>query len=262
MKRIPQDVIGSIAILKFPRTMWGLRKWFLARRFIRIHPHVTSVYEKVEGFKGRLRKPTLNHLVGVKTTKTVYKENGCMFFVDVAETYFSPRLASERKRVADTVLQLTKKKKQPQILVMFAGVAPYPIVIAKTLLQQGKKPLIISSELNKKATEYARENVAVNKLEGVVQVIGGDSKKLGSAHKRKYDITVMTRPQLSDTFLREAIEYTKKGGTIIYHGFGTKEEVLAELRRDGKRWIGAISMKPAGEIATGKHRWNAEFKVK
>ena len=50
----------------------------------------------------------------------------------------------------------------------------------------------------------------------------------------------MPRPNLKDTFLKSALKLSKKGTTIFYHGFGTKEEVLSEIKKDTKNKIGKI----------------------
>ena len=56
-------------------------------------------------FKHRQSKETsecvnLEFLAGADKTETEYKEHGCRFKVDVVKAYFSPRLSTERLRVA------------------------------------------------------------------------------------------------------------------------------------------------------------------
>jgi len=176
-------------------------------------------------------------------------------------------------------------------------VAPYPITIAKRLKEKGKQAIIISNELNKKANIEAERSIRLNKLEKYISVIGGDAKKLpekltgaewvgeilnkniersstkrvglsaakfrvGQNRKPKFDIILMPRPNLKDTFLKTALKLSKKGTTIFYHGFGTKEEVLEEIKRDTKNKIGEIKIRKAGDIGPGRWRWQAVFRVK
>ena len=260
MKKIPQDIVGNIALLKFPRRTLWLTKKLKARKFLKAHKGVETVLEKTAGFSGELRTMKTKHLAGIKTKVAIYKENECTFEFNVDESYFSPRLSNERKVIADQVVKLAKK--DSKVLVMFAGISPYPIVIAKKLKQAKKKATIVSNELNKQANKESEKNIKLNKLQSYIKLINGDAKKLTSKIKDKFDIILMPRPNLDDTFLKTALKLSKKGTTIFYHGFGTKEEVLSEIKRDTKNKIGTISIRKAGDIAAFKFRWQAIFKVK
>jgi len=68
MKKIPQDIIGDIAILKFKRNTPWLIKKYKGWRFLKIHKNINTVLEKIDKFSGVLRIP-----------KTTYKENNCFF---------------------------------------------------------------------------------------------------------------------------------------------------------------------------------------
>jgi tRNA (guanine37-N1)-methyltransferase len=258
MKKIPQDIVGNIAILKFPKKTLKLIRILKARKFLKQNKTVTTVVEKVEKVQGRLRTQKTKHLAGIKTKNATYKENNCTFKFNIDESYFSPRLSNERKVVADEVAKLTKKNSN--ILIMFAGIAPYPITIAKKLKQQKKQFHIYSNELNRKANQEAKKNIILNKLQNQITLIPGDANKIKT--KQKFDIILMPRPNLKDTFLKSAIKLSKKGTTIFYHGFGTKEEVLNEIKKDTKNKIGKIKIRKAGDIGPYIYRWQAQFKVK
>ena len=261
MEKIPQDIIGDIAILKFPRRKPWLIKKLKARRFLKEHKTIKTVLEKIEGFSGKLRTLKTKHLAGIKTKEATYKENNCTFKYNIDESYFSPRLSNERKLIADEVVKLSKKK-GTKILIMFAGISPYPIVIAKKLKQSKKQATMISNELNKKANIYGRKNIILNKLQNNIILIGGDAKKLPTKLKEKFEIILMPRPNLEDTFLKTALKLSKKGTIIFYHGFGTKKDVLDEIKKHTGNKIGKISIRKAGDIGPYKYRWQTKFKVK
>jgi len=261
MKKIPQDIIGDIAILKFPRKTLWITKKLKARKFLKQNKTIKTVLEKTGSFSGRLRTLSTKHLAGVKTKQATYKENNCIFKFNVDESYFSPRLSNERKVIADEVEKLTKKK-GTKILVMFAGISPYPIVIAKKLKEKKKNAIIISNELNRKANSEAKKIIALNKLQKVITLAEGDAKKLPEKLKNKFDIILMPRPNLKDTFLKTALKLSRKGTTIFYHGFGTKESVLSEIEKYTKGKIGKIKIRKAGDIGPYVYRWQATFKVK
>jgi tRNA G37 N-methylase Trm5 len=145
---------------------------------------------------------------------------------------------------------------------MFAGVAPFPIVIGKAIKNSGKKAQIISNEINRKACKYAEENIRLNKLQDYISVIQCDAKKLPQKIKEKQNFIMMARPNLKDTFLSAALKLSKKGTIISYHGFGTKEKVLEEIKMDAGKRISKISIRKAGEIGPREFRWNCRFIVK
>ena len=262
MKGVSQDIIGNIAILKFRKRRLIFVKKYLARQFMKTNKSLRTVLEKTSDISGELRIAKVRHLVGEKTLETLYKENNCLFKFNVAETYFSPRLSNERRVISDEVLGLCKKTKKTRILVMFAGVAPYPVVIAKKLKKSNYKFEMFSNELNKKANEYAKENARINKLDQNITFIDGDARKITAKKYGKFDIILMPRPNLEDTFLSTAIKLSKKGTTIFYHGFGKENEVLEEIKKDTKNKIGKIKIRKAGDIAPHKYRWQAVFRVK
>jgi len=266
-KKIPQDILGNIAILKFPRKTFKLTKYLKARKFLKQNKQVTTILEKTEKISGKLRTQKTKHLAGIKTKIATYKENNCIFKFDIDKSYFSPRLSNERKITAEEISKILKKLpttdyRLPTILVMFAGIAPYPIVLAKNLLSKKITNFkIIANELNKQAVKEAQKNIILNKLQKYITLIPGDAKKLPTKTKQKFDIILMQRPNLDETFLKTALKLSKKGTTIFYHGFGTKEKVLNEIKKDTKNKIGKISIRKAGDIKPYEYRWQVQFKM-
>ena len=252
-----QDILGNIAILKFDWNDKLADKKKYALKFLKEHKGVRTVLEKTGKFSGRLRTLKTKFLAGEKNLEALYRENGCEFRFNVESCYFSSRLASERNDVAGMV------KKGEEVLVLFAGVAPFSIVIAK--LAKPKK--VISVELGRDCSKYAKVNVKRNKLEKVVDIIQGDVRRILPKMKDKFDRIVMARPNLSDSFLDVVFPRVKKGGIIHYYGF-YQEDKLNELReliekeaeKAGKK-IKIISIKKAGDIGTHKYRYRADMKV-
>lgn len=249
-KMASYDLLGNIAIVKFEK---GEDKKKIAGRILKEHNAVKTVLEKAERVKGRLRKIKTKWVAGEKNKISRYKENGCVFVFDVDETYFSSRLSGERLEVAGKV------KRKDSVLVLFAGVAPYSIVIAK--LSKCKR--VVSVELNKKASKYAEQNVKLNKVDNRVEVLQKDVKKLNL--KEKFDVIVMPRPRLSETFLSYIWKFCKKGTTVYYYGFGRDPSVVVdEIKKEaekGKKKIKIMRIKKAGEIAPYKYRWRVDFRI-
>ncbi len=262
MKKVSNDTLGNIIILRFHKKHFKFTKKRFAKKLLKENKNVTTVLEKTENISGDLRIPKLKYLFGEKTFETLYKENGCTFKFDVSKTYFSPRLSNERNVISDEVIKLCKKNKLNRILIMFAGVGPYPIVIAKKLQKNNFKFEIYSNELNKEANFYSEKNVKINKVEKNFYFVNGDAKKLTNKKIGKFDIILMPRPNIKDSFLDTAINLSKKGTTIFYHGFGDREGVIDEIKKDTKNRIGSIDIRKAGDIAPHKYRWQAKFKIK
>ena len=251
------DILGNIVILKFRKDVKVSEKKKFAEKFLKEQKNVRTVLEKTDRFKGRLRTLTTKYLAGEKTKEALYKENDCLFRFNVDTCYFSSRLSSERKEVAEKI------KKSDEVLVMFGGVAPFAIVIAK--MKQPKR--VISVELGRECNKYAKINVKRNKLGEVVEVIQGDVRKKLPLMENKFSKIVMARPNLKDSFLDVAFPLIKKTGIIYYYGFYHEEDVgkLKELifseANKAKKKIRILGIKKTGDIAPYKYRYRVDIKV-
>ena len=251
------DNFGNIALVKFDRNLSAKNKKKFAEKLLKEQKGIRTVLEKKERIKGRLRKLSTSYVAGEKTKEVLYRENGCVFRFNIDETYFSPRLSGERKEIA------SKIKKGEIVLVMFAGVAPYSIVIAK--LSKAKK--VFSNEINRQANKYAELNIRLNKLRGKIELISGDAKKLYEKIKQKMDVIVMPRPQLKETFLSEAFKLSKKNTRIYYYDFCKESEidaVVEKIKREAlraKKKIKILKTKKAGELAPYKVRLRVDFQI-
>jgi len=249
--------VGNIAIVKFPWKTSAKEKKKEAEKLLKMNKSVLTVVEKINKFKGRLRTQTTRHIAGDKGKEVVYRENGCSFRFNIDTCYFSPRLSQERLEVAQMV------KNGENVLVMFGGVAPFAIVIAK----QGKAKRVVSVELSRECKRYALENVKRNKLEGRVEIVQGDVRRVVPKIKDKFDRIVMARPNLKDSFLDVALKAVKRGGTIHYYGFCREDEVgemkkmIEDEARKAKKKIKIFGVKKAGDIGVRKFRWRVDLKV-
>ena len=146
---------------------------------------------------------------------------------------------------------------------MFAGVAPFSIVIAKL----AKPKIVYSVEINRAASKFAEENVRINKAWNV-EVIQGDVKKVMHKfvkQKLKFSRIVMARPQLKESFLKWAFMVIKKGGIINYYGFAKSPDEVVNVIKDeakkSKKKIKINLVKRAGNIAPYRYRWRVDMRV-
>ncbi len=197
------DVIGDIAIVRLA-SFKPREKKLIGKAILDQVRNAKAVFEQEGGIEGELRLRRLKHIAGEKRTLTTHRENGCVFKVDVAKCYFSPRLSTERLRVAGLV------RKGERMLNMFAGVGPFSIEAAKI---GGAR--VTSCELNPYAYELHRENDRLNKVEKLVRVVEGDAADIRP--EGRFDRVLMPCPSKADEYLPTALTLARKGATIHYY---------------------------------------------
>jgi tRNA (guanine37-N1)-methyltransferase len=241
------DIIGNIAVIH--KKDKNLVKKILKNK------NVYAVYHRGK-IHGRLRIPKLRWLAGKKIYETTHKESGCKFRFDLRKCFFSPRLGTDRLEIANKV------RKNEEILVMFSGIAPYPIIISK----HSKAKKIYCVELGKDSVRYANDNIKMNKIDNIV-VLYGDVRKVVPTLHKKFDRIVMSRPQLKETFLKEAFIVSKKGTLIHYYDFEIKKKIheiidlVEKEAKKAKKKIKILDFKPIREIAPYKYNVRLDFKV-
>jgi tRNA (guanine37-N1)-methyltransferase len=219
------DVIGDIILIKLQDELLPYKKE-IGEALLETNKKVRSVY-LIEPVKGELRTRDLTVIAGEKKTETQHKEYGLKFHVDVSKTYFSPRLATERKRVADLV-------KNDEIIVdMFAGVAPFSIMMAK----YAKPKIVYAIDKNRAAVNYAYKNVKENKILDKVEVIHTDAKEIKEIINKKgerVDRIIMNLPFSSYSFFKYALEIIDKQCIIHYYDILEEKIIknrIAELKK-------------------------------
>lgn len=249
------DILGNIAIIK-GEDKSKAQKLAQARELLK-NPNIKTVVEKVGKVHGRLRTINVKHIAGEKNLIALHVENACLFKFDVSKCYFSSRLSNERKEIAKKI------KKKDKVLVMFAGVGIYPIVIQKI----SKPAKNVGIEIGKDCCKYFKENLELNKMNRNIEIIQGDVKKKVNKELGKFDVVVMARPNLKNSFLEQGLSVCKKNTRIFYYGFcniDEKKKMIESLKTEAKslrKKIKILKVVKAGEIAPYKFRYRVEIKV-
>ena len=172
---------------------------------------VRTVLNRASKVKGEHRVRDWEVLAG-EGTEVVHREYGCEFALDLAEMYFSPRLATERHRVAEQV--------QPgeRVFDMFAGVGPYAVPFAR----RGAE--VVGVDVNPDAVEYLRENVARNDVADRVRPICGDVREIAPDYRDWADRIVMNLPHSADEFLETAVVVAGEEGMLHYYDIQHDED--------------------------------------
>ena len=233
------DVIGDVAIIKLPDELLPFSKE-IGEGLRKVFPRLRSIALD-RGVKGELRVRDLEVIAGDESTETTCTEYGLKLLVDPAKTYFNPRLANERRRVASLVKQGEK------VVDMFAGVGPFSIMIAKHAWPE----IVYAIDLNKDAVEYMRKNIALNKVQRVVP-IEGDARTV-LLDLPCADRIIMNLPHSARDFFQDALTRLNIGGTIHFYHISAKEDVqrmLDKLIRDAKGMGVRVEMARKEELKT------------
>jgi len=249
------DLIGEIAILDIPKDLVRYEKK-IAKQLLDEHKVIKTVCKKAGVRGGLFRRQPLKILAGKRTYETIHQEYNTMIKTHIRDVYFSPRMCTERKRIADQI------KTGEDILVMFSGCAPFACVIAKN-----SDPYSITSiEINPVAHKYAKLNEKLNKLTNL-KSINGDVREETPRLKKKFDRIVMAAPFHAELFMDVAIKTSKKGSIIHYYDFG-KEEDFQKIKdkvkaacKNQKRKCKIIKLTKCGHNAPGSFRIVIDFKM-
>jgi tRNA (guanine37-N1)-methyltransferase len=216
------DQIGDIIIIRIPDSLLSKKKT-IGKTLLEKVKTAKSVFYQSSPVEGDFRIRSLELLAGEDKTETEYKEHGCRFRVDVQKAFFSPRLSTERERIANLI------NDGEVVINMFGGVGMFSIIAAKK-----KNCTVYNIDINPDAIELCKKSISLNKLKGQVESIVGDASQIIEERLvDKGDRILMLLPERSDEFLVSAIKATKSGGIIHYysHQHADKRQDAAELSK-------------------------------
>ena len=168
-----------------------------------------TVLNRASKIQGEERVREWEVLAG-EETEVVHREYGCEFLLDLARVYFSPRLATERRRVTEQVSE------GERAFDMFAGVGPFAIPFAR------RGASVVAVDINETAIEYLRENAERNGVADHVTALCGDVTTVGAEYEGWADRLVMNLPHSADEFLETAV--TIAGDECILHYYDIQHE--------------------------------------
>ena len=241
------DTIGDVAILELDEE---LRKYMplIAQTLLELNKHVKVVVRKASEHEGELRIQTYEHLAGEKRTQTIAKENGLRLFLDINETYYSPRSQNERLRVINQV--------QPgeRVLVMYSGIGPFTLGVAKNT----QATEVIGVELNQQAHEYAEHNKTLNKATNATNLHADVQEQVPQLGL--FNRVVMPLPHTAHKHLPLAAQATTSGGVIHLYYFATEQEAEANAKKYAKNLpLKLQQVVQCGSYNPAVHRYCADY---
>ena len=250
------DVVGNILIFAdFPKELKKKRK-IIGETILSNYKNIKTVLKKSKKYSGKYRLPKLSYIAGKKKKETMHKENNISLKLNVEKVYFSPRLATERLRIAKLV------KKNESVLVMFSGSGAYPLVIAKN----SNPNIIYGIEVNPIAHKYAEQNIFLNKIKNI-KLIKGDVKKIIPKLNEKFDRIVMPLPKGAENYLDSAFKASKKKAIIHLYLFSEEDKIssIAESLKNAskklKKKIKIINIAKCGQFSPRVNRICIDFQV-
>ncbi len=259
LKRVTRsfEIVGDVVLINLPDDVMHLKD-LIVQAILSKHKRVKTILRKVGEVEGVYRVAKYEPIYGGET-ETIVKEHGCRFLVDPTKVYYSVKLSGERERIAKLV------KPGERVLVMFAGVGPYAIVIAKL----AKPREVIGVEINPKAVEYFRRNVELNRVGDVVRVYEGDVRDVVPRLDGKFDRILMPAPYSAEDFVYLLRDKVKVGSYVHYYTFAGEEEedeALPRRVRDLFERHGMIveveKVRACGSFAPRVYRYVLDLRVK
>lgn len=257
--KVPEDlipkgfeVVGDIAIIEIPEEIKNYES-LIGKTLLSLHKNIKVVAKKASHYEGQFRTRKLKIIAGENRKETIHKENNVRLKLNPETCYFSPRLSTERRRIIDLI--------QPNeiILVMFSGVGPYPITIAKNT--QAKE--IIGVEINPDAHKYAEENLKLNKVKNV-KLYNGDVNEVVPKLNKKFDRILMPLPKTAEEFLPLALEVSHTGTIIHMYDFLHEKDIPDKVIEKVKNVIPKakiLNIVKCGQYSPGKFRVCIDFSV-
>lgn len=237
------DQIGDIVIIKIPHGL-ARKRALIAQTILANVKTAKAVFAQASAVKGDFRVRDLGFLAGENRTVTEYKEHGCRFRVDVAKAYFSPRLSTERQRIAGLVGE------NETIVNMFAGVGTYSIIIAKA----NKTCKIYSVDSNPVANNLCAENALLNKVtERVIPICADAADVVRDRLAGVADRVLMPLPERAREFIAPAVAALKEKGGVVHY--------FAHVRADSKKDAKELGEKDAHEAFKDYHHKVVETTV-
>ena len=171
---------------------------------------IRTVIAPLSDVEGEFRTRRFRHVAGEARTITTHSEHGLRYRVDLEGAYFTPRLGTERLRVASQV------RPGQVVLDMFAGVGPFSLLMAK----RGAK--VVAMDKNPVAVQYLRENAGRNKVANL-EIREGDAAELALEYESHADHVIMNLPHSASSFLVPALRAARPGGVVHYYCIAPEE---------------------------------------
>lgn len=248
---LPQDVvrdvpsgfqiIGDIAVVSLPPHLGDYRAHIVSAILSR-HHNIRSVLFKDPIPRGDYRVPAME-LVSGTTTTTLHREYGFSYRLDVTRSFFSSRLAYERRRV------WTQVSEDERVLVPFAGVGPFAIPPAR------RGGWVTAIEKNPDSCIFLRENARFNHVETHIILFEGDLEEIIPTLCPGYDRAIIPAPYGFDRSLFLVMPLVRPGGIVHFYTFKNPTQIPALAKEYSGAGLKIRCIRRCGNVAPGIGRY-------
>jgi tRNA (guanine37-N1)-methyltransferase len=193
-------------MIKIPEPLLDFKNE-IGESIISVNKNISSVYLS-KGVQDEYRLHALEHIAGIDDSRTRHTEFGIILEIDIKKVYFSPRLATERYRIASQVTV------DELIVDMFAGVGPFSIMISK----MAEPSKIFAIDINPDAVFYLKRNLKLNSTPNV-EPLEGDAENVIKTIPGfgKISRVIMNLPHSGHKYLPTAMHALDTKGMIHYY---------------------------------------------
>jgi tRNA wybutosine-synthesizing protein 2 len=195
------EMLGDVLILRLPAGVSAYHQE-IARAYAEVLGARTVLRERAH-IGGVYRTPDMELLLG-DDAETVHLENGIFYKLDAARLMFSSGNIDEKMRMAGLDCR------GETVVDMFAGIGYFTLPLAR----HARASRVIACEINPLAFRYLRENIALNRLDDVVEPVLGDNRDLPG--EGIADRVVLGYVRTTSCHLKDAFRLVKRNGTVHY----------------------------------------------
>lgn len=250
------DVVGDICIIIIPDELESKERR-IGEKILEINRNVRVVAKRDGFYKGEFRTIPLKIIAGEIRKETEVKEFGIRLLVNPETVYYSVRSGNERRRVASLV------EEGESVMVMFSGIAPFPLVIAK----YSGAASIVGIEKNPLAHEYGMRNIKRNKKLGNIRLYLGDVRELAPTFTTLFDRVIMPLPTKAEEFLPHGLKCLKPGGYLHFYDlqrpdqYDLSVEKIVSASKKQNRMVDSTGVTKCGHCAPRTYRICIDAKV-
>lgn len=235
------EVVGTIAILSLSPRLHAYRE-VIARAIVANRRSITAVLAKTGPVAGPGRAARYELILG-ETTETVHNEFGYAYRIDPARSFFSTRLAYERRRVTEQV------KPGERVFVPFAGVGPFVVPAA------ARGGEVRAVEQNPDAFRFLLDNIRRNQVVDSCHAVHGDALDPALFPGMHFDRIIIPAPYGMDHAAGRLLPLLAAGGIAHVYTFLPKEDVPRRQGMFVSLGFEVLYTSNCGNVAPGISRW-------
>jgi tRNA (guanine37-N1)-methyltransferase len=235
------EVIGDIAVITLHP---GLEPWkyTIAETIVSGRKNIVTVLKKTEKITGDSRAARYEILLG-ESTVTICREFGFSYHVDIRSSFFSTKMANERKRVTAQV------EAGEKVYVPFSGVGPYVVPAA------ARGAEVWAMEKNPDAFRWLTKNTKMNRVGDQCHLLQGDALETSLLPHTEFDRLIIPAPYGMDHALEVLLPCLSYGGMAHFYTFKKKEQLPGLIAAYEGGGLEVVFHASCGNVAPGVSRW-------